>query len=264
MRRIHAPEHLDRSRLDEDELARALEEVAAVNRWLGGYRALRLHLRDLDGEVESLRVLDVGAGDAATLRHLRKRAPDAWRFVGAEIHPQVATLAGERIRDVEGVELVRADGLRLPFPDRSFDAVLCTLTLHHFDDAGAVALVREMARVCRRRVVVNDLERSLPHYLGALLLARTVWRTSPITRHDGPLSVRRSFTPDELRDIGRRAGLWDVRVSRHPLFRLVLEGGPAAAAPRPVRSREGAAAGSGNGGGGPASETADGGGTRVG
>lgn len=229
--RSHEQEHLDRARLDEDELARTLDDVAAVNRWLGGYRALRLHLRDLGNEGARIRVLDVGAGDAATLVHLRDRAPDPWRFVGVEVHPQVAALAGRRSGPVEGVEIVRADGLRLPFAGNSFDAVLCTLTLHHFDDSGAVALVREMARVCRRRVVVNDLERSLPHYLGALLLARTIWRKSPITRHDGPLSVRRSFTPAELRDIGRSAGLREVRVSRHLPFRLVLRGTPATADP---------------------------------
>lgn len=226
--RSHALEHLDQPRIDEDELCRSLDDLAAVNRWLGGYRALRLHLQDLAGRRrDEIRILDVGAGDAATLLHLRKWAPDGWRFVGAEVHPQVAALALERSRGSDEVEIVRADGLQLPFRDRSFDAAFCTLTLHHFDDEDAVALVGEMARVSRLRVVVNDLERSLPHYLGALLLARTLWRNSPITRHDGPLSVRRSFTRAELRAIGRGAGLRKARVHRHAVFRLTLEGRPA-------------------------------------
>ena len=226
--RAHGLEHLDRPRIDDADLARSLEDLAAINRWLGGYRALEQHLDGLSDLTERLspRVLDVGTGDAATLLRLRRWAPDGWRFVGIDLHPQMCALARERTRGTDGVEVLRADGLRLPFPEDAFDAVVCTLTLHHFDAEGAVALVREMARVARWRVVVNDLERCLPHYLGALLLARTVWRRSPITRHDGPLSVRRSFTPEELRAVGRGADLREARVTRHPVFRLVLEGRP--------------------------------------
>lgn len=228
--RAHGLEHLDRARLDDDELARSLDDLAAINRWLGGYRALRIHLDDLTRDDDRVRVLDVGSGDGATLLHLREWAPRRWRFVGVDVHPQVIARARERTRGAEGIEIVRADGLRLPFPDRTFDAAVCTLTLHHFGEVEAVALVREMARVSRRRVVVNDLERSLPHYVGALLLAATVWRRSPITRHDGPLSVRRSFTADELRGIGSAAGLGRPRVHRHLVFRLALVGHPAAGA----------------------------------
>lgn len=117
-----------------------------------------------------------------------------------------------------------ADALELPFADDSFDVSTCTLTLHHFGADDAVTLVREMARVTRGRVLVGDLERSRLNYLGARVLAATVWRRNPITRHDGPLSVLRSFTPDELDTLGRKAGLRDVRVQRHFPFRLVLEG----------------------------------------
>jgi ubiquinone/menaquinone biosynthesis C-methylase UbiE len=120
------------------------------------------------------------------------------------------------------LRLVGGDGRSLPFRSGSFDAVVSTLTLHHASDADAVVLLREMARV-GRRIVVSDLERSLPAYLGARILARTRWRSNRFTRHDGPLSVRRSFTPSELLELGRRAGLSDLRVRRRALFRLVLE-----------------------------------------
>ena len=42
----------------------------------------------------------------------------------------------------------------LPFGDGSFDVVVCRLAAHHFDDPGAA--VREMARVSRRLVVIED------------------------------------------------------------------------------------------------------------
>ncbi|MDP9490676.1 MAG: class I SAM-dependent methyltransferase [Actinomycetota bacterium] len=42
----------------------------------------------------------------------------------------------------------------LPFADGSFDVVACRIAAHHFDDVPAA--VREMARVSRNRVVVQD------------------------------------------------------------------------------------------------------------
>jgi SAM-dependent methyltransferase len=42
----------------------------------------------------------------------------------------------------------------LPFADGSFDVVACRIAPHHFDDVGVA--VREMARVSRDRVVVED------------------------------------------------------------------------------------------------------------
>jgi len=106
------------------------------------------------------------------------------------------------------------------------DVALCTLTLHHFRNEDALRLLREAARVARVRVVVSDLERTRAAWLGARLLSATLWRTNPITRHDGPLSVRRAFRTGELEELGRRAGLRDVRVRRHLPWRLSLVGRP--------------------------------------
>ena len=230
--RVHELEHLDEPGLDLEELDRALAQVADVNRWLGGDRALRRALRPLLDEAAEQRLLDVGAGNAQVALALARwaaRRGRRWRIVALDHHAQTALLACRRVarRPAQpGVQVARGDGLRLPFRDRAFDAAFSMLTLHHLEDDAAVALVREMARVARRVVVVNDLERSLPALLGAQLLAATVWRRSPITRHDGPLSVRRAFTPGELLAIGERAGLERPRVRRHPAFRLVLEGRP--------------------------------------
>lgn len=229
--RRRRPEILDGTRRDPGELESSLAHVSAVNRWLGGDRALRLHLEGVAAEVgESARLLDVGAGDAGLLRRLGE-AWDEARFVGVDLHADVLRIARERTEGRPDVHLVRADGLRLPFPDDAFHASLCTLTLHHFREAGAVALLLEMARVASLRVLVCDLERTLPNYLGARILALTAWRRNRITRHDGPLSVLRSFTPDELRALAREAGLEGVRVRRRFPWRLVLDARPPGGGP---------------------------------
>jgi ubiquinone/menaquinone biosynthesis C-methylase UbiE len=218
--RIHTAELLDGPEHDPEELADSLDQVAQVNRILGGSRALRRHLAP--HRSSHLRILDVGTGNGRTLRELTawaRRRGGRWAGVGVDVSRQTAALARR-----QGTAVVLGDALQLPFPDASFGAVLCTLTLHHFDDDAATALVREMARVSRGPVLVNDLERTAANYVGARLLAATLWRANRLTRHDGPLSVLRSFTAAELLAIGRRAGLRHARVRRHFPWRIVLEG----------------------------------------
>jgi hypothetical protein len=79
-----------------------------------------------------------------------------------------------------------------------------------------------MDRVARVAVIVNDLTRSRLGY-ALVWLSTRVLGCGPMARHDGPLSVRRAYTPDELRALGARAGLAGARVRRYaPLVRQCL------------------------------------------
>ncbi len=225
--RSYEPELLDEEVQDEEELAHSLGQVARVNRWLGGTRGLRAHLRPLldEAEGEPVTLLDVGTGDGGTLAELlawARARGGRCRGVGLDRGRAAARIAGRR----PGAATVRGDARALPLADGAVDVALCTLTLHHFDEAEATAILAEMRRVARRLVLVSDLERHRLAWLSARALAATVWRTNRLTRHDGPLSVRRAFTPDELRALGEAAGLRSPVVRRWFPWRLVLEGRP--------------------------------------
>ena len=227
LRRVHgATERMDAPDVDPEHLDRALAHVAAVNRWLGGRRALLRQLPDLLPPGRD-RVLDVGTGSGDLPRAVARWARHAGRdlrITGVDLHARTLEVAR---RDAgPDLALARADGLRLPFPDGAFDLALLSRTHHHMEGDDQVAILRETGRVARGgSVLVGELERCLPNYIGARLLAATLWRGNPVTRHDGPLSVLRAFTPDELLDLARRAGLRDPRVHRHPFHRLVLRAG---------------------------------------
>jgi SAM-dependent methyltransferase len=220
-------------RLDADDvtgaaLSRSLGFVTEVNRKLGTVRSLRRHLSGLRGR-QGVRLLDVGTGNAGVLHDLlawgQRGGGVGWTGVGLDVKEAVLRVAADDAPIARGqLRLVLGDARALPFADGTFDAAVSTLTLHHFSDADAVVFVAEMARVARR-VVVSDLERSVSAYVGARLLAETRWRADPVTRNDGPLSVRRSFTVAELRAIGRHARLDRAQVTRHFPCRLCLVGG---------------------------------------
>ncbi len=114
-----------------------------------------------------------------------------------------------------GLALQVGDGRSLPFADRSFDVAHVSLVIHHLEPDAAVGLLREMARVARLGIVVNDLVRSRPAWIGAWLLGRLLTRNR-YTRHDGPLSVRRAYTVAELTGLIASAGLRVEGVARGP------------------------------------------------
>lgn len=221
-------ERMDEPDLDPAQLARSLADLRGVNRWLGGTRVVLRHLAALlDARpAPSYRVLDVATGSAdiplRVVRWGRRRGLDV-RVTATDLHPATVAEARRRTAGEERVEVRPADALGLPFEDGAFDVVLCCTALHHFDEeADLLRVLRELRRVARIGGVVSDLRRSRVALLGARLLAATLWRRHPITRHDGPLSVRRAFTPAELAGLARSAGLPNARVHAHGPFRVAL------------------------------------------
>jgi ubiquinone/menaquinone biosynthesis C-methylase UbiE len=229
-------EHLDESGHDEAELRRSLKQVADVNRFLGGTRAAIRAVESLLPGPGPGTILDVGCGsgdiDAALATHMAERGRDV-RITAFDLHPQIIALAEERLRGTPGATLVRGNALALPFRDGAYDVAMMSLTLHHFEDDAPVQVLRELGRVARA-VVINDLERNWQNYAGATLLAHTLWARNRLTRHDGPLSVKRAFTASELTSMARSAGLRDVRVRRRFFYRLVLTARSDAPAERSV------------------------------
>lgn len=130
--------------------------------------------------------------------------------------PETIEAARDAYPAVPGLHLGVADGRSLPYPDASFDVAHTSLMAHHLEPDELDACLRELRRVSRLGVIVNDLDRNPVALAGAWLLS-LLFATSPITRHDAPLSVRRAYRPNELARIAARAGL--VETAR---FRSIL------------------------------------------
>lgn len=222
-----ATEWMDLPRQDTNELARALRDLAWVNRWLGGSRLVCTKLASIVGGLSApIRLLDVGSGYAdiprAMVRWARCRGLSL-EVEGLDHHDQILALASQACQAFPEILIRQGDALALPYPDGSFDIVLASLILHHMEGQEQVALLRELYRVARHTVLVNDLRRGRWPYLITWASLR-VASQSRLIHHDGPLSVRRGFLPEELQVLAREAGWARVQVSRHPFFRLALVG----------------------------------------
>ncbi|MDX6289976.1 MAG: hypothetical protein QOH42_1775, partial [Blastocatellia bacterium] len=127
----------------------------------------------------------------------------------------------EQSAEFPEITSVQGSGLMLPFPDAAIDYVISSLTLHHFDDEGAVSILREMGRVARRGIFVIDLHRNPMAYFFYTTLGH-LFLHNRLIREDGALSILKSFTPDELKKFGQQAGLKHASVEKHFPSRLVL------------------------------------------
>src|SRR5690242_11287832 len=196
-------EILDDPSVDPVDRERSLRDVERSNVLFGGRRAVMLALRPLfddlakpsraDAALSSplsrraaASLLDVGTGRADLswrAREIARRRGLALRTIAIDGAFSLVAAARHRVN-----EAICADALSLPLADRSVDVVLCSQLLHHFDRDRGLALIAELDRVARHRVIISDLRRSWIAATG-FAVAASVLRFHPITRHDGRISV---------------------------------------------------------------------------
>jgi 2-polyprenyl-3-methyl-5-hydroxy-6-metoxy-1,4-benzoquinol methylase len=161
-----------------------------------------------------IRVLDIatGGGDipiALWQRAQRQRLPI--EIAACDLSSRAIEFARQKAgRSGANVEFFQSDVLAAPLPE-GFDAIICSLFLHHLADDDTVDLLRRMASASRQLMAVNDLRRSTAGLLLAYAASKALTR-SDVVRVDAPLSVRAAFTISEAKALAVRAGLSNCTV----------------------------------------------------
>lgn len=224
--RCREPEIQDQPDLHPERLRHALSGLARLNFLSATARPYFRPLRALQGELrlERLRILDLACGGGDVTIALWQRAMRAgldWRLAGCDLNPLSVEAARARARQAAAdVHFFVHDLLARPVPT-SFDAVICSLFLHHLDEAEAVALLRSLASLGTRLILIHDLDRSRIGLTLAYLASRLVTR-SPVIHTDAPRSVRAAFRPSEALALAAEAGLHGATIHRCWPWRWLL------------------------------------------
>lgn len=224
---IDEDEWMDTRPFDQGEARRALYFLAKMNRLFGGVSTVLNPLAQWSSRWhpgEPVHILDVGTGGADIPIALVKWGREngyALRITAVEMVPQIAELAKEAARPYPEITVLVRDLRDLP-KELTFDYVIASLFLHHVPIPLRVEALRSLGRRARRGLVISDLHRTLLSYWG-VGLASWIWG-DPIVRHDGPLSVRRSFRVSELVTLANEAGLSGLNARVEPWFRVSLVG----------------------------------------
>src|SRR6187200_1125987 len=101
----------------------------------------RLKLRD------PMRVLEVACGTGIVTRHLRERLSPDSELIATDLSEPMLVMAQRKFDANAAIKWQQADAMALPFPDESFDAVVCQFGLMFVPDKAAA--VAEAFRVLR-------------------------------------------------------------------------------------------------------------------
>lgn len=183
MKRSLAAELLEDPDLPDHVVARAYRDLDRTHRWLGNTGAIVRRLRQDPVPVRS--VLDIGCGHGALLDQVRHRL--GVDVVGFDLRPAppsapVPILTGNAIVD--------------PLP--AADVAVALYLTHHLSETDFIRLVNNVSRSCRRFIVLDLVRHRLPLMLFRTFLAPFLSRLNVV---DGVTSVRRSYTPAEMRRV---------------------------------------------------------------
>lgn len=177
-------EILDNPNVPDELVERAYRDMAAIHHLLGDVRFLVRAIRRDSEPVR--RILDVGCGTGLILHRVgRALGVDV---VGVDIRPRRSICAP--------IPILRADACVEPLPVA--DVAFCMYLSHHLSDIDLIRLIRNAGRYCRRFILLDLVRHPLPLALFRLFVAPLVCE---IDAEDGRRSIRRSYTPSELRSI---------------------------------------------------------------
>lgn len=221
--RARAEELMDADDLAPETYAAVVSDLAKVNTVTLASRPTLAFLDRIVGEDNRphLKLLDVGFGDGDMLRRIARWAAGrgiTTELVGVDLNPRSEHAARAHTPADLPIRYVTGD-----YRDAGgdWDAVISSLVAHHMSHDQLVGFLRWMEGNARDWFV-NDLHRNGFAHTGFPLLA-SLARWHPIVRHDGRVSIARSYRPQEWPPILAEAGIAQARVFRAFPFRLCVE-----------------------------------------
>ena|SRR5882724_4056878 len=198
---------MDRPQPVTRELECDLANLRSFNRWFGGHRLVRHFLRCWLRPNGKARILDVatGSGDIPRLIVDHARRQNVSVHIDA-IDQQASTIEIARGLSVAypEIDFYCADLFEWNLPEL-YDIVLCSLTLHHFSNDGAVRVLQKVRELSIARILVADLRRARWLTCAVYLVTATIYRDE-MTKTDARLSAARAFNFGEMRELAERAG----------------------------------------------------------
>lgn len=208
------------------DFATCLHDLAAVNTVTLARRPTLAWLADACLAMApgtAFTLLDVGYGEGDMLRAIHRWATAKGlrpRLIGVDLNPRSEPAARAATDPTLGIDYRTGDVFAFDSAE-PVDFVVSSLVTHHLSDRQVGQFLMWLEARATRGWFVNDLRRSAIAFYGFTALA-AVLRWHRFVRHDGPVSVARSFVPDEWERALATAGINGATVSRVFPFRLCV------------------------------------------
>ncbi|KAA2237000.1 methyltransferase domain-containing protein [Salinarimonas soli] len=213
------PELMDEEGIAYEDFRACLRDLAVVNTVTLARPPTLAWLKRATRGMSRFTLLDVGFGQGDMLRTIlawSRRNGIKADLIGVDLNPWSAAAAREATPQADGIEYHTGDVFAFE-PQRSVDFVVSSIFTHHLPDDALVRFVAWMEGRAGRGWFVNDLHRLAFPYYGFALLARLA-RWHRFVQHDGPVSIARSFRPEDWQRAVTGAGLPLDAVEIRPVF----------------------------------------------
>lgn len=202
-------EIMDDFDLEGEDLRDALDQIAKINRLLGGNQVTIDGVRSLISHVDrskELVIVDLGCGNGDMLRKVADFALKnnfSCKLIGIDANAFTIAYAQSLSEEYPSISYEVMDIFSEEFTALQYDIALCTLTLHHFTDEDILILLEKVSRNAQLGVVINDLHRSKLAYRLFQMIC-IVFRLNDMSREDGLVSILRGFKRSELEYFGQK------------------------------------------------------------
>jgi 2-polyprenyl-3-methyl-5-hydroxy-6-metoxy-1,4-benzoquinol methylase len=161
----------------------------------------------------------LGCGGGWICSFLSKQYPKV-KITGIDTSQNAINFASKR--ENNNINYIVSKNVELSEKDNSYDIVTCSLVCHHIPtDNEIIEFLKKSIKVAKKAVIISDLERNFMAALSFKWIISNVFQNR-LTRHDGLLSVKRSFTEEEWKDYLYKAGVLEYEIIKAPFFRFII------------------------------------------
>lgn len=201
--RTNESEIMDDFSLEGEELRDALDKIAKINQLLGGNKLTLNGLKTFLSKKDKnsfITIIDVGCGNGDMLRKIADYGIENgynFNLIGIDANAFTINHARNLSANYKNISYLCEDIFTMDVSKINCDVVLCTLTLHHFNDNEIIEILKIFKKAASLGIVINDLQRSAISYRLFQLLCVT-FQLNRMSREDGLISILRGFKKKEL------------------------------------------------------------------
>jgi ubiquinone/menaquinone biosynthesis C-methylase UbiE len=248
--RSNEKELIDDLELENDALRQNLEELALINKYLGGnqvttsglsllmfdsrfsmfgLRHSNIEHRTSNTEPQTsnienratIKIADLGCGGGDMLMVMadwaKKKGINA-QFIGIDANDFMIDFGTKRTANYQNISYLHQDIYSDEFKEKSFDIVTMTLFCHHFSDESLVQLLHHLKKQTRIGIVINDIHRHWFAYHSIAWITK-LFLKSYLVKNDAKLSVWRAFVREDLEKIFQKSGFTNYSIRWKWAFR---------------------------------------------
>jgi SAM-dependent methyltransferase len=223
--RSRLKEMMDAPVISKKLLLRNLQELNFLNRNLGGHNITLQGVKQLVRlKDRQYHIADLGCGSGDTMKYIARWARIKGynvKLTGVDNNEDAISFLQHRCRGYSEITGICSDYRSYLDSVENVDIVHCSLFCHHLTDGELRELIRMLKSKVKVGFIINDLQRTWLAWI-AVRIFTAVLNGSELARHDGPLSVLRGFTKDELKALLNGENILNYSISRKWAFRFLV------------------------------------------